>query len=265
MPIWALCAGSTAVSGALGVAAHRTYDAGVADVGDDLDRVGRAEALTKLGFGGRSARVAGASCVRFDLPHPWATQACFTGQTDPPTSEQLTAALDWLEQQSPAGWVVVVRAAHVEAVQQRVPLRVELALEVWATRTRPEERGPAGLEIDVATSQVDVLRAYGAELEPLVRGRIGQPDDTWLVAREHGLVVACARVRHVAGTAYVSAVTVRPPARGRGVGRAISAAATRLALDRAPLAWLECDADVAPLYARLGYTPLTAHVHLRAR
>ena len=78
MPIWALCAGSTAVSGALGVAAHRTYDAGVADVGDDLDRVGRAEALTKLGFGGRSARVAGASCVRFDLPHPWATQACPT-------------------------------------------------------------------------------------------------------------------------------------------------------------------------------------------
>ena len=265
MPIWALCAGSTAVPDALGGAAPRTYDAGVADVAGDLDRVGRAEAQTKLAFGGRSARVGGATCVRFDLPHPWATQACFTGEASPPTSGQLTVALDWLAQQSPGGWVVVVRAAHVEVVQQRAPLRVELALEVWTTRTPPEERGPAGLEIAVATSEVDVLRAYGAELEPLVRGRIGQPDDTWLVAREQGLVVACARVRHVAGTAYVSAVTVLPPARGRGVGRAISAAATRLGLDRADLAWLTCDAGVSPLYAGLGYAPLTEHVQLRAR
>lgn len=265
VPIWALCAGSTAVPDALGLVAHRTYDAVVADVGDDLDRVGGAEAQTRLGFGGRSARVGGATCVRFDLPHPWATQACFTGQASPPTSDQLAAALQWLEQQSPGTWVVVVREAHVEAVQQRAPLRVGLSLQVWTTRTPPEAPGPAGLEIAVATSEVDVLAAYGAELEPLVRGRIGRRDDTWLVAREHGLVVACARVRHVAGTAYVSAVTVLPSARGRGVGRAISAAATRTGLDRADLAWLTCDADVAPLYAGLGYAPLTAHVQLRAR
>ncbi len=141
MPIWALCAGSTALPDALGGAAQRTYDSGVADVGDDLDRVGRAEAQTRVAFGGRWARVGGATCVRFDLPHPWATQACFTGQASPPTSEQLTAALDWLERQSPQGWVVVVRAAQVEAVRQRVPLSIELALQVWTTRSPPEERG----------------------------------------------------------------------------------------------------------------------------
>lgn len=230
-----------------------------------MDRVGRAEAETKLVGGGRTARVAGATCVRFDLPHAWATQACFTGQADPPTSEQLTAALAWLEQQSPGGWVVVVREAHVAAVQQRAGLRVELALQVWTTRTPPAVQRPAGLEIAPATSEVDVLRAYGAELEPLVRGRIGRPDDTWLVAREQGLVVASARVRHVAGTAFVSAVTVLPAARGRGVGRAISVVATRLGLAQAPLAWLECEAGVGPLYAGLGYAPLTTHVQLRAR
>lgn len=265
MPIWALCAGSTAVPDARGPAAQRTYDALVADVAGDLDRVGRADAQTRLAFGGRSARVGGATCVRFDLPFPWATQACFTSQASPPTSDQLAAALLWLEQQSPGAWVVVVREGHVEAVQQRAPLQVGLSLEVWTTRTPPEVRGPAGLEIAVATSEVDVLAAYGAELEPVVRGRIGQQDDTWLVAREQGSVVACARVRHVAGTAYVSAVTVVPSARGRGVGRAISAAATRAGLDWADLAWLTCDADVAPLYAGLGYAQLTAHVQLRPR
>lgn len=208
--------------------------------------------------------VAGARCVRFDLPHAWAAQACFTALADAPTSEQLAAAVAWLEHQAPQGGVVVVRGSHVEAVRRQAALSVALTLQVWTTRRPPAAQHPTGLEIDVATTPAEVLGVYGTELEPLVRGRTDGPDDTWLVARERGSVVACARVRRVAATAYVSAVTVLPSARGRGVGRAVSAAATRLGLARAPLAWLECEAGVSPLYAGLGYALLTTHVHLRA-
>ena len=153
---------------------------------DEVDLLGRAEAETTLHSGGRTARVGGAACVRYDLPQPWATKACFTAQAEPPTSGQLAEARDWLDEQSPDGWRVVVREAHADDVRERAQLALELSLQVWATRTSPGLTLPAGLQIDVATRPDDVLTAYGAELEPLVRGRIGIAGDTWLVAREAG-------------------------------------------------------------------------------
>jgi GNAT superfamily N-acetyltransferase len=232
---------------------------------DEVDLLGRAEAETTLYSGGRTARAGGAACVRYDLPQPWATKACFTAQAEPPTSAQLAAARDWLDAHSPDGWRVVVREAHADAARERADLALELSLQLWATGAAPGPSSPPGLQVEVATTAADVLTAYGAELEPLVRGRIGVAGDTWLVGREAGAVVACARVRVAAGTAYVSAVTVLPAARGRGIGRAISAEATRLGLRSAELAWLECDPDVSPLYAGLGYRRVTAHVQLGPR
>lgn len=229
---------------------------------DEVDLVGRAEAATTLGSGGLVARVAGAACVRFDVPQPWATKACFTAQAETPTSGQLAEARDWLDAQSPGSWRMVARGAHASAVSELAGVPVALALQVRTTRTAPPPVRPGGLRVDVATTADEVLRVYGTELEPLVRGRLGLADDTWLAGSQDGQVVACARVRVAAGTAYVSAVTVLPQARGRGIGRAVSAAATRLGLQRAPLAWLECDAGVSPLYAGLGYRLVTSHVQL---
>lgn len=232
---------------------------------DEVDLLGRAEAETTLRGGGRTARVGGAACVRHDLAQPWATKACFTAQAEPPTSGQLAEVREWLDAQAPGSWRVVVREAHADVARERADLAFELSLQVWATRTAPELGLPTGLQVDVATEADDVLTAYGAELGPLVRGRVGLADDTWLLACEAGSVVACARVRVALGTAYVSAVTVLPAARGRGIGRAISAAATRLGLQQADLAWLECDPDVSPLYSGLGYRQVTAHVQLGPR
>jgi GNAT superfamily N-acetyltransferase len=95
-----------------------------------------------------------------------------------------------------------------------------------------------------------------------VRGRVGSRGTLFLVGRLDAHAVACARVWDVGGTSYVSAVQVLPEHRGRGIGRAVSAAATRVALHRHPVAWLTCEPGVAPLYAALGYQPVTTHVHL---
>ena len=80
--------------------------------------------------------------------------------------------------------------------------------------------------------------------------------------RHDGRAVACARLRDLAGTTYVGGITVLPELRGRGWGRAVSALATRRALQRSPLAWLHCEDAVSGLYAGLGYRRVTTHVHL---
>ena len=157
-----------------------------------------------------------------------------------------------------------MRGEHASAVLADADgaLRVEDTLEVRATTALAETPPADGLEVAPARDADDFLGVYGADLAPLVRGRLGSRGMLFLVGRLHGDTVACARVSDVGGTSYVSGVQVRPEHRGRGIGRAVSAAATRLALHRHPVAWLHCEPGLAPLYAALGYQPVTAHAHL---
>jgi predicted N-acetyltransferase YhbS len=77
-----------------------------------------------------------------------------------------------------------------------------------------------------------------------------------LVARMDGAPVGCARVRMLADTAYVGAVTVLPAWQGKGLGTALTRA------PRASLVWLHCSAASRALYERLGYRHVDDHALL---
>jgi GNAT superfamily N-acetyltransferase len=124
-----------------------------------------------------------------------------------------------------------------------------------------------GLTVGPARDAAEFLSVYGADLAPLVTPRhLRSPGYRFLVGRMDGVPVACAQVRRAADTAYVSAVTVRPEYRRRGIGAAVSAAATRIARDLTdgPV-WLHAEDGPARVYRRLGYVPVDRHVLLTAR
>jgi ribosomal protein S18 acetylase RimI-like enzyme len=141
-------------------------------------------------------------------------------------------------------------------------LRVDDALYVRAATALADVRPVPGLEVAPAHDADEFLRGHWPDLGPLVRGRLGARGLLFLVGRLAGDVVATARLCDAGGTSYVSGVHVRPQFRQRGIGRAVSAAATRLALHRHEVAWLHCEPDLAPLYESLGYRAVTTHVHL---
>ena len=87
----------------------------------------------------------------------------------------------------------------------------------------------------------EFLEVFGRDLGPVVQRQLGLPDREFLVVRHGGRAIGCARLRDLAGTTYVGGITVVPQLRGRRWGRAVSALATRRALERSPLAWLHCD------------------------
>ncbi len=233
--------------------------------GDLVDLVGRASALwlraSSIPGASATADIRGVPCARFDVDAPWATQAALTGHADPLSAEHLDEVLDWLQAASPGSWQV---GARVEQVDELVlaGLKPTLELGVWTIDRRSPYTVPDGIEIGAARDADEFLEVYGRELAPLVVDQIGLAGRSFLVMREHGQPVGCARVTDVGGTAYVSGVTVLAQHRGRGLGRLMSAAATNQAVRRAGLAWLYCDDDVAPLYQGIGYRRLSTHVHL---
>jgi probable phosphoglycerate mutase len=232
--------------------------------GDLVDLVGRAGAhwLRRSGTanGATTAEIGGVPCVRLDIDEPWATQAVLTGLPEPPSPEQLDEVLNWLRSASPGSWQVTVRAEHLDD-PVLAGLTPALELGVWMVERPSPYRLPDGVEVGEARDAEEFLGVYGHELAPLIDGQLGRPGMSFLVLREHGQAVGCARVTEVGGTAYVSAIGVLAQHRGRGLGRLVSAAATNQAVRRAGLAWLHCDDHLA-LYEGLGYRRLTTHVHL---
>jgi GNAT superfamily N-acetyltransferase len=242
---------------------------------DVADLLARAEvALTDLSAaasaaGSVSAVVEGIPCARHPVDHPWATQA---KAMSPPRPYALDAAIGWLEEHAPAPgcWTVTTRLRHVAD-----PVFVGRGLTPWlelpvlvlgrADRVRNAPDLP-GLELSPAHDVAEFLAVFGADLAPLVpAGILTEPGHHHLVGRIAGEPVACARVREVAGTAYVSGIAVVPSHRGKGVGTAISAAAARVALTARPRAvWLTAVAGpLHRLYGRLGFQQVDVHVQLR--
>ncbi len=83
-----------------------------------------------------------------------------------------------------------------------------------------------------------------------------------LVARVGGEPVGCARVRLMADTAYLGAVTVLPAWQGKGLGAALTIAAGELAAQYSDLVWLHCTPGSRGLYERLGYRHVDDHALL---
>jgi probable phosphoglycerate mutase len=226
--------------------------------------LGRAEAAIQRMGDGAWTEVAGAVCTVLPVSEPWATRATFTAADDPPTPEQVREAAAWCERTSPGRWQISVRGEHAPVVLGGAggSLRVADALFVRAATSVAEVSVVPDLEVAPARDADEFLRGHWPDLGALVRGHLGRRGLHFLVGRLAGEVVASARVWDAGGTSYVSGVHVVPEHRHRGIGRAISSAATRLALHRHEVAWLHCEPDVAPLYESLGYQPVTTHVHL---
>jgi probable phosphoglycerate mutase len=235
--------------------------------GDLIDLVGRASArwLRRSADASAvaSAEVAGATCASFAVEQPWATQAVLTGQSHAPTAAQLDAVGDWLQSTRPGSWRIRVRIEHLDELAL-ADLTPALELAVLITERRSWLRLPDGVEIGEARDAAEFLQVYGADLAPLVEAQLGRDGCSFLVLREHGEAVGCARVTDVGGTAYVSGITVVAARRGAGLGRLISAAATNHAVRRAGLAWLHCDDHMVAFYEGLGYRRLTSHVDLES-
>jgi probable phosphoglycerate mutase len=214
------------------------------------------------GVGAEYEQVGGVWCARLPIDQPWATQASLAGQDGPVPPSRLFAVRDWLEQRSPHAWHLVVGEREAPRVAVHAGL-VEVGRHgAWVCETAPTTTVPHGVEIDVPRDLEEFLGVYGEQLRPVVEPYLDDPDRELVVLRVDGVTVACARLVDLAGTTYVGGVTVLPHRRGEGWGLAVSAAATRRALQRSPIAWLHCEDDVSGLYARLGYARVTTHVHL---
>lgn len=124
-----------------------------------------------------------------------------------------------------------------------------------ATRTAPPRPSLPVEEVGDADEVNALLDAFA----PDAHARPGSPRvETWLGVREDGVLLAVgALARQHDRTGHLRAVTVAPDARGRGIGRKLSAALTLRALDSGSgVATLGVYADNLPavaVYRRLGY------------
>ncbi|KQX69674.1 GNAT family N-acetyltransferase [Angustibacter sp. Root456] len=244
--------------------------------GDLVELLGRADADRNLAppsghwpDGAAFETVAGVACAHLPLPYAWATQASLAGlgaAADAPPAGVVAAVTGWLQQHSPDAWHLVVDQQQVDGVAAATGLVEQLRHGVWLCDAAPEVPVPQGETsepvLDRPRDVAEFLTVFGADLGPVVEGQLDLPDREFVVVRHEGRAIGCARLRDLAGTTYVGGVTVVPELRGRRWGRAVSALATRRALERSPLAWLHCDDTVSPLYSRLGYRRVTTHVHL---
>jgi len=208
-----------------------------------------------------TAVVAGIRCVSRGLDTPWATTAY---AMEPPSADGLAEALAWLRARS-TSYDVVTRSRHASAAVFRgAGLQPADELPAMVVGRPVHPRPVAGLQVRAAETPTEFLVAYGSHLASLVTDAdLADPEHVHLVAILGGKVVGCAQARQAAGTGYVSAVTVLPEARRRGIGAELTDAAGRAARNRGwrPV-WLHATSASGPLYRRLGYRLVDVHVEL---
>jgi len=212
--------------------------------------------------GGNWAVVAGVPCSHVDLPMPWATSARVLALPGPPPAAVVAEVAAWLAARSPQ-WTLFVRAEDVPVLD---------AYTVWERMPALGLVGPAasvpvppGVTIGPAASPEEFLTAYGAELAPTVTvAHLASPRLHHLVARSDGETIGCVRVRLLGDTAHLSAITVVPAWRGRGIGGALTTTASELGASYSDLVWLHCTDASRPLYERLGYRHVDDHIQLIA-
>jgi GNAT superfamily N-acetyltransferase len=204
------------------------------------------------------AVVAGVPCEHMALPHPWATVGRVLARSELPPPEALAGVVAWLAGKSPQ-WTLMVGAED-----SIVGFDVWDLMPAMALRRPPDPSGsPGDIEIGPARDRDEFLAAYGVELAPLVTdAHLASARRHHLVARVDGEAVGCARVDVMGDTAHVSAITVVPTHRGRGIGTRLTIAASERAAGHSDLVWLHCTPRSGPLYARLGYEHVDTHALL---
>jgi GNAT superfamily N-acetyltransferase len=227
------------------------------------------------------ALVSGVPCQHVELPHPWATTGRVLALPAVPGAETLAKVTAWLAARSPQ-WTLMVRAEDEPKIDgfrrwDLMPVLVrgsqptsrppaparELAERPSALARELAERPSAPAQIGPAHDREEFLVPYGAELAPVVTdAHLAAKHMHHLVARVDGEPVGCARVRLMADTAYVGAITVLPAWQGKGLGSALTIAAGELAARYSDLVWLHCTPSSRPIYERLGYRHVDDHALL---
>jgi GNAT superfamily N-acetyltransferase len=221
-------------------------------------RISAAHADTAdLAPAGDWAIVAGVPCQHIALPYPWATTARILALPDPPSADIVVEVVGWLRAMA-TQWTLMVRAEDEHLVDgfERWDLMPVLVLQ---------NRPPSRPQVDIGPThdRSEFLAVYGAELAPLVtEAHLASPRVHHLIARVDGAPVGCARIRLMADTAYVGAITVLPAWRGKGIGTALTIAAGELAATYSDLTWLHCTPSSRELYERLGYGHIGDHALL---
>jgi len=192
---------------------------------------------------------------------------------DEPDGGALDAALDWLRARS-ADFVVrtPLRWADSAVFGSRGLRRVDelpalaLVLDAWSAPPLP-----AGLEISAPRTRAEFAEAYagGFAMPAELTGALVVPADldsrryAHLVGRVGGVTVGTAMLRVANGCGCVSAVGVLPAYRGRGLGSALTAAATAAAAQSGcEVAFLHATEAGRGLYERLGYAQVDVHIDL---
>ena len=205
------------------------------------------------------AVVSGVPCQHIALPYPWATTGRLLALPGPPSPDTVAQVAAWLRVRSPQ-WTLMVRAEDEPAVTgfERWDLMPALLRQA-----EPPARPRPLADIGPARDRDEFLVPYGAELAPVVTdAHLAAENMHHLVARVGGQPVGCARVRLMADTAYLGAVTVLPAWQGQGLGAALTIAAGELAAQYSDLVWLHCTPGSRGLYERLGYRHVDDHALL---
>lgn len=232
-------------------------------------------ALSAVGASHRSVLDLGSvTGVDLGVPHPWGVR--ISAGASLPTEADASAALAWCRERGAAnGWRVSVPSrlarqgpwAGLVAHDQNGVFAME-ATTAAGIRVDPPDR----LDLVTDPSIRAVVAGYGGWMSDLPLARLlvtpadlDRPDRRFVVGIVDGRPVGCAFVCWATGTAYLSGIGVLPGQRGRGYGRALTAAAVRLAVtgpldDRRPkpphrpaIVWLLATDASAGLYARMGF------------
>ena len=205
------------------------------------------------------AVVSGVPCQHIALPYPWATTGRLLALPGPPAADTVTQVAAWLAGRAPQ-WTLMVRA---EDEQQLNGFERWELMPVLVLRRKPPSHPRSLADIGPARDRFDFLVPYGAELAPLVTdSHLAAGRMHHLVARVNDEPVGCARVRLMADTACLGAITVLPAWQRKGLGTALTIAAGELAAQYSDLVWLHCTPQSRGLYERLGYHHVDDHALL---
>ncbi len=228
----------------------------------------------------RSGDVVGAD---LGVRHPWGVQ--LTAGNLLPHDRDAAAGLAWCRQR---GGQDMWRVSVPERLVGKGPWRELTEYDSAGLFAAPAEAAsqltvepPADVHLDVEPSYSDVISGYGGWMAdlPLARQLVTSHDLTlsdrgFVVARIDDRPVGCALVWWAGGTGVLSGIGVVADQRGRGVGRALTAAAARMAACgsragrhrwgdvRPDVVWMAATEQGAGLYAQMGFRRVDTEVQL---
>jgi GNAT superfamily N-acetyltransferase len=218
--------------------------------------------------------------IDMGVRQPWGIQIS-SGLSDV-APEDARAAIAWCARRGQEhGWRACLPASRVGRAPWDDLVRHDQIPMLAAESSVVTHHGPfgvPGLVLDEDPSYESIIAAYGGWMadEPLarslvVREDLHRPGRRFIVGRVQRRPIGCAFVWWSSSTGYLSGIGVLPGLRGRGYGRALTAAAALLAAagpDGATgpdLVWMHATTEGAALYSRMGFQVVDTEVQVGPR